>query len=210
MRFFLLIRSWIIGILLAGAVVFFGYQTFEVWSRDGTLEVNKPVRKPLRPHADRRVAYRRNPPSRTYEVIPQKNLFSSDRREKVPETSQTPSLVKPPKPLDRRFALFGIVINGNEKKALVSNLNKKNAKEKKYIWVKVGDKVGDLNISEIKSEQITVIKGRSTYTIRLSDQSRPQKRSTARKVKKRTGSGTIEIKRPKVKSPAAKGSKVSS
>jgi hypothetical protein len=210
MRFFLLIRTWIISILLAGAVVFFGYKTFEVWSTNDKLEVNKPDRKSPRPRARSRIAYHRNPPYKTYEVVAQKNLFSSDRREKSADESSTLSGVKPAKSLDSRFALFGIVINGKEKKALVSNLENKNAKNKKYIWVKVGDRVGNLNISEIKSGHVIITQGGSTYAIPLSDRSYPEKRSTVRKVKKRTGTRTIEIKKPKVKSPAAKRLKASS
>ena len=210
MRFFHLIRTWIIGILLAGAAVFFGYQTHQVWAPKAELEVDQPAQKPLKPRADKRVAYRRNPRYNTYEVIAQKDLFASDRREKLPEKSPTPSRVIPAKPLDSRFALFGIVINGSEKKALVANLDKKTAKEKAYIWVKAGDKIGNLNVSEIQPEQIIITQGASTYTIRLSDHNHPQKRAIRRKKKKPTGPSTTNIKKQKVKSPAAKGSKTSS
>ena len=210
MRFFLLIRIWIIGILLAGAAVFFGYQTYQVWIPKAEIEADQPVQKPLKSPADKRVAYRRNPRYNTYEVIAQKDLFASDRREKLPEKPPTPSRVIPAKPLDKRFALFGIVINGSEKKALVANLDKKTAKEKAYIWVKVGDKIGTLNVSEIQPEQIILTQGGSTYTIRLSDHNHPQKRAVGRKKKKPTGPSTTNIKKQKIKSPAAKGSKTSS
>jgi type II secretory pathway component PulC len=196
--------------LLAIAVVFFGYQTSEVWFASDKQEANEPARSSQGSRAHRRVAYRRNPPYKTYEVIAQKNLFSSDRREELPETSPAPSVVQPSKPLDSRFALFGIVIEGNEKKALVSNLNKKTPMEKEYIWVKVGDKIGNLNISEIGPQQVTVTEGGSSHTVRLSDQSYPQKRSGVRTSTRRTRSGTIEIKKSKVKNPEAKGSNTSS
>jgi hypothetical protein len=106
--------------------------------------------------------------------------------------------------------LFGIVINGSEKKALVANLDKKSAKGKKYIWIKVGDKIGNLNVSEIQPEQIIITQGGRTYTIRLSDPNRPQKRVRKRKKKKPTEPTTTVIKKQKVKRPAAKGSKASS
>jgi hypothetical protein len=207
MRFFLSIRSWIISILLAAAAVFFGYQALEVWYAGDTLEVGKPVQKPPRPRADRRVVYRRNPRYNSYEVIARKNLFSSDRREKLPEKSPAPAPVKAAKSLDNRFALFGIVINGNQKEALVTNLGKKNAKEKEYVWVKVGDKIGTLSVSEIQPEQIIITQGGSTYTIRLSNQNHPKKRTVKRKKTKRTGTGIKNITKPKTKSSAAKGSK---
>ena len=210
MRFFLLIRNWIIGILLAGAAVFFGYQTYRVWTPNAELAAHQLVQKKLKHRYDKRVAYRRNPRYNVYEVIAQTDLFSSDRREKLPEKSPTPSPVRASKPLDNRFALFGIVIDGSVKKALVANLDKKNAKGKAYIWVKAGDKIGNLNVSEIQSAQIIITQGGSTYTIRLSDHHYTKNRAIGRKKKKPTGPSTINIKKHKVKSPAVKGSKASS
>ena len=210
MRFFLLIQAWIICLVLAGAAGYFGYRTFEVWSGDDKLEVKEAVQKTPKRQVDRRLAYRRNPRYNVYEVIAQKDLFASDRREKLPAKAPTASPVKPAKPLDKRFALFGIVINGKEKKALVANLDKKNAKGKEYIWVKAGDKMGNLSVSEIQPEQIIITQGGSRYIIRLADHNHPQKRARGRKKKKPTEPSTTIIKKQKVKRPAAKGSKASS
>jgi hypothetical protein len=210
MRFFLLIRTWIICILLAAAAVFFGYQTVEVLSGKDQPVVKKAVQKPPKSQVDRRVAYRRNQRSKNFEVIAEKDLFSSDRREKLPENSPTAAPVKAAQPLDRRFALFGIVIDGGEKKALVANLDKKGAKGKAYIWVKVGDKIGNLNVSEIQPEQIILTQGGQTYAIRLLDQSESQRRVSRQKKKKPTEPTTTIIKKQKVERPAAKGSKASS
>jgi len=203
MRFFVLIRTWIINLLLAGAVVFFGYQIFTVWFANDKLEANTSGPKQVARSAHRRVAYRRNQPYKAYEVIAQKNLFASDRREELPDTSLTPTPVKPAQPLDSRFALFGIVISDSEKKALVSNLDKKTAVEKDYIWLKIGDKIGQLIISEIYPEHIIVTQGGYPYIIRLSDPSYQQKSYNLQKGKRRPGTKTIEIKRPKADSSAA-------
>jgi translation initiation factor IF-1 len=213
MRFFLLIRTWIICALLAAAAILFGYQTVEVWSGNDSndrLEVDKAAQKTPKRQAVRRIVYGRNQRYNVYEVIAQKDLFSSDRREKLPEKSQTPAPVKAVQPLDKRFALFGIVINGSEKKALVANLDKKSAKGKAYIWVKAGDKIGNLNVSEIQPEQIIITQGGRTYTVRLSDHNQSQKRVRGRKKKKPNEPTTTIIKKQKVKRPAAKGSKESS
>jgi hypothetical protein len=210
MRFFLLIRPWVINLLLAGAAVFFGYRTFAVWSASDSLQVNTAVQKPATARPVARASYRRPPRYAAYEVIAQKNLFASDRREKLPEKPTTPTRVIPAKPLDSRFVLFGIVIKGDQKEALVSNLYRKKATEKEYIWVKVGDKIGTLNVSEIQSEQIILTQGGSTYTIRLSDKNYSQRRPVMRKKIKRSETDTINITQPKVKSPAAKRTKTSS
>ena len=209
MRFFLLIRTWMIGLMLGAAAVFFGYQTFEVWSANDKLEVNKPVEKPPKAVAARKVAYRPNPRYNTYAVIAEKNLFSSDRREKLPQKSPPPKIARPLRSLGIRFALFGIAIEGDEKKALISNVDKKKAAEKEFIWVKVGDKIGTLNVSEIHPDQIIITENDNTYTIRLSDQDHPQKRSIIRKNIQRSRSKK-NIKNPEVISPAAGNTEESS
>lgn len=198
MRFFLLIRTWIICILLAAVAIFFCYQTFTIWFSNDKLEVKKPVQKTSKRHVNKRVAYRRNPRYNSYEVIAQKDLFSRDRREKSP----TPAPVKAAQSLDSRFALFGIVVNGSEKKALVLNLNKKDAKEEEYIWVKVGDKMGNLSVSEIQPHHIIITQGGSSYTIRLSDHNRSQKRAIWKRKKKPNEPKTTIIKKQKVTSPS--------
>lgn len=212
MRFFVSMRSWLVGILLAAAAVFFGYQAYTVWHAGDTPEVGKAVQKPPRPRADRRVVYRRNLSISAYDVIARKNLFSSDRREKIPDKSPAPSAKQATKPLDSRFALFGIVINGDQKEALVTNLGKKSATEKELVWVKVGDQVGTLKVSEIQPELITITRGGSSYTVRLVDQDHPKKRPVTRKStkRKRTGTTTQIITKPKAKSSPAKESKTSS
>ena len=207
MRFFSLIRTWIIGLVLAAAAVFFGYQTYEVWSANDPPELKEPVEKPPKAVAARKVAYRRNPRYNTYSVIAKKNLFSSERGKKLPEKSPPPKTVKPLRLMGIRFALFGIVIEGDEKKALISNFDKRNATDKEYVWVKVGDKIGTLNVSEIQPDQIIITEGGNTYNLRLSDQDHPQKHSVMRKAINRTGSRKKNIKKPEVITPAAKGTK---
>ena len=83
MRFFLLIRSWIISMALAGAVAFFGYQTFTVWIAKDRLEAHQPVGKTPDPQTRKGVAYRRYPPYKTFEVIAQKNLFFQRSQGKI-------------------------------------------------------------------------------------------------------------------------------
>lgn len=197
-----MIRTWAMNVVLAGAVVFFGYQTLEVWIAGETGEVVQPAPKPPGPHPQRRIAYRRTPPYRTYEGIARKNLFSSDRREELPETAPTPVPVMPSKPLDSRFALFGIVVDGKEKKALVSNLYRKTATEKEYIWVEVGDEIGNLMVTDIKPEEITITEQGNTHVLRLSEQSYPQRRASTRAGTEQSGTRAIVIKSSRKKSPA--------
>ena len=210
MRRLLSMRSWITNLLLVGAAAVFGYQTHAVWSADNGLEVDKLVQKPPTRHVDRRIASRHPSRYSAFEVIPRKDLFASDRREKLPEKSPTPARVIPAKPLDKRFVLFGIVINGRQKAALVSNLAKKSATEKASVWVKAGDKIGTLSVSEIQSEQIILNQGGHRHTVRLSHQNHFQKRPVTRKKIKRSETDAILVTQPKVKNTAAKRSQKSS
>jgi hypothetical protein len=102
MQFILLIRTWIICMLLAAASVFFGYQAYGVWSANDEPVVKKAVQKPSKTRVAGRGTYRRNQRSTNFEVIAQKDLFSSDRREKLPEKPKTAAPVIAAKPLDRR------------------------------------------------------------------------------------------------------------
>lgn len=204
MRFFPLIHTMVICMLLAAATVFFGYQAFEVWSGDGQPDVKKAVQKPQTPQVNRSGAYRRNQRSTNFEVIARKDLFSADRREILPEKSATAAPVKVAQPPDRRFALFGIVLDSSEKKALVANPDPKSARENAYIWMKVGDKMGDFDVSEIQPEQIFLTQGGQTYTLRLLDHKPSPRRAGGRKKKKPAEPSTTIIKKQLVKRPAAK------
>jgi hypothetical protein len=210
MRFFISIRTWIINLLLAGAAVYFGYQTYAVWSASDELDVDQLVQKPAARIVDRKVAFRRHLRYSAYDVIARKNLFASDRREQLPEKPSTPAVAVPAKPLDSRFVLFGIVIKGDRKEALVSNLDRRTATEKESIWVTVGDRIGNLNVSEIHSAQIILTQGGSTYTVHLSDQNHSQRRPSMPKKIQRSETGTINITQPKVKNSVGNGSKISS
>ena len=195
MRFFHLIRTWVICMLLAAAAVFFGYQAFEVWSGNAQPDVKKTVQKPQTPRVNRSGAYRRNQRRTDFEVIARKDLFSADRREILPEKSATAAPVRATQPPDRRFALFGIVLDSREKKALVANPDPKSARENAYIWVNVGDKMGDFNVSEIQPEQIFLTQGEQTYTLRLLDHEPSPRRASGRKKKKPAGPSTTIIKK---------------
>ncbi len=198
MRFLVSIRSWIINILLAATAAFFGYQAVEVWYIGDAPEVSTTVQKKPKSRANRTVFYRRNTGIATYDVIASKNLFSSDREELLPAKSKKTSKKVQTRPLDSRFALFGVVINGDQKKALVSNLGKKNAKEKDYIWVKVGDQIGTMEVSAIQSEQITIIWQGSSYSVRVADRNHPKKRPVTRKRTKRTDTNTKDLTEPEL------------
>lgn len=204
MGFFHLIRNLVVWVLLAGAVAFFGHRTYGVWfagkaleGSEDTQETSPSVRRPPAPRARRSLAYRRVPPYSTYEVVAGRNLFSSDRREEVPEPEApvAPAPVVPLRPLDSRFALFGVVIEGDQKKALVWNLNKAGPTDKDYVWVRVGDEVGNLKISEIGLDRLVVTLGDSTYTVRLTDENYQKQRRVVRDARARNRAKTIEIRK---------------
>jgi hypothetical protein len=137
-------------------------------------------------------------------VIARKDLFSADRREILPEKSATAAPVKAAQLPDRRFVLFGIVLDSSEKKALVANPDPKSARENAYIWVNVGDKMGDFDVSEIQPEQIFLTQGGQTYTLRLLDHEPSPRRASGRKKKKPAEPSTTIIKKQQVKRPAAR------
>lgn len=205
MRFLVLIRNWIISFLLAGAAVFFSHQTLKVWSSEDTSKDVPAARKPLHLPAVKRTPHRRAPRYKTYEVISEKNLFASDRREQSYEAPEAAPPAMPSKPPGNVLALFGVVINGNEKKALVSNPEKRRGKEEKEnIWVTVGDKIGNFEVRMIKPEELILFHGGSAYTVLLSDQSHPEKKAILRKLPKQINTFDKNKIKPTSKRPKVK------
>jgi len=82
-------RIWIINILLAGFVVFFGVLSFEVWSRgDEKIPEMQTGKSPEKALPAKGIAERTVPPDATFAIVAEKNLFSSSRSEIIRKTEK--------------------------------------------------------------------------------------------------------------------------
>jgi len=171
-------KIWLINISLAVFVVILGIMSFNVWLKaDETIPEIQTGKSSEKPLAGKMIIERTMPPDSTYGIVADKNLFSSNRVEVIPE-KQKPG---PPKISEKLIFLYGVVLTGDLKQALISNHDpgpapgKKPAKDK---WVKVGDTMGGFSVADIRKDRIVLAEGASTHEILLYDKNKPARQTT--------------------------------
>lgn len=175
-------KIWLINISLAVCVVFFGIMSFDVWSKgDETIREIPAGKDPGKPLPGKRIVERTMPPDSNYGIVADKNLFSPNRSEVIPEKAKPGAEPGPLKISEKMIFLYGVVLMGDQKKALISNpeagsqAGKKPAKDK---WVKVGDTLGNFSVAEIAKDRITLANGANKHEILLYDKNKPKRQIT--------------------------------
>ena len=110
----------------------------------------------------------------SYDIIVQRNLFSQNR---TGEPGGTPIGDLKPVASNRnakRITLYGVVIKGGEKMALV-NSDSVVRDGRQYMWVRVGDPIGRLQVAAIERDRILVSENGSHFEIRLRDRRNPHR-----------------------------------
>ncbi len=191
-------KIWLINLVLAATVVFFGIKAYGVWSKgDQGPPQTGAIHKPL-PWPEKKIAKRNMPPESDYEIIVTYNLFSHIRSEGKPEEEIKPLVNETgPKALGRslkllewthkRTNLYGVIIVGDQKEALIGVVptnTGKSSGEKGAKRAKVGDIVGRFKVKEIKNTSVILTAGGYEWQISLFDKDKPKKRAP---VKKETG-----------------------
>lgn len=171
-------KIWLINILLAVFVVFFGRMSFDVWSKgDETIQEIRTGKSHEKPPPGKRIMERTMPPESIYGIVAEKNLFFSNRSESIPVELKP----APPKTPQKMIFLYGVILMGGRNKALVSNpesgleAGKSRAKDK---WVEVGEKMGDFRVAEIRKDRIILAEGASKHEILLYDKNKPARQIT--------------------------------
>jgi hypothetical protein len=175
------LKIWLINISLAACIVFFGMMSFDVWSKgDDTVPEILSGKSPEKPTPGKRIIERAMPPESTYGIVAEKNLFSASRSEFVPEKQKKEG---PPKISEKMVILYGVMVMGDRKKALINNpepgadAGKKPAAKEK--WVAVGDKIGNFSVTDIKKDRIILADGADTYEVLLYDKNKPARQTIA-------------------------------
>lgn len=201
-------RLWLINLVLAAGVIFFGLKAYEVWSEeDKRPSETGPINKPL-PLPGKKVAKLSVPPESGYEVVVSNNLFSVERSELKPQIQgEKPKTV--PKSderelmmLERAFKLidlYGVIIANDYKAAFITEIsvggptggsakrptrafarvNKQGVKR-----VKEGDTVGRFKVKEIEKTSVLLTAGGREWQVSLFDKDKPKRRVA---IKKATG-----------------------
>jgi hypothetical protein len=172
-------KIWLINISLAAAVVFLGIMSYEIWIKKvDVIPVTTTAKNP--PPPERKITERTISPDTAYGVIPEKNLFFSNRSEALPKELKPDTPKIPEKPI----YLYGVVVLGEKKQALISNPDAGAAASGKPVrdkWIKVGDAVGSLSVADIQQEKIVLTDGASRREILLYDKNKPARRVVAQK-----------------------------
>jgi hypothetical protein len=171
-------KIWLINISLAVFVVFFGIMGFDVWLKgDETIPEIQTAKSPEKPLPGKGIMERTMPPESAYGIVAEKNLFSSNRSESIPE-KQKPG---PLKISEKMIFLYGVVSTGDRKKALISNPEPGSEAGKgpaaKDKWVKVGDTIGNFSVAEIRKDRIILTQGANTHEILLYDKNKPARQT---------------------------------
>lgn len=172
-------RIWLINIVLAGCAVFIGISAYEAWRRGpepmnvtatGVVEgAPVAVRNPLGTEP--------MPSEAAYRNVVEKNLFSPDREEFVPEVAPEPETPQPAvreaRISGQKIVLYGVIIKDMFKKALINNPVQK-ADDRPYLWVSEGEALENLRVASISGESVVFDDGGERYEVMLHDKKQRQ------------------------------------
>ena len=217
-------RIWLINLVLAAGIIFFGLKAYGVWSEEykRPSEIG-PIKKPL-PWPGNQVAKISVAPESHYEVVVNKNLFSVERSELKPQEQkkklETKSkadarLLKLLESAYKQTDLYGVTIMDDYKVAFITEtsaggstktkrparVNKRGVKR-----VKVGDTVGRFKVKEIEKTSVLLTAGGREWRVSLFDKDKPKKRVP---IKKPAGPVAVGAgsKREAVQQPVGTGEK---
>lgn len=160
-------RVWLINVILALCVLFVGSSAYHVWTQEEPVEAmgpsaQLPVPAPEKIRTNERGALRES----AYSVVAERTLFKPDRVEFLPESSEPTAPKELPLISGRRMSLYGVIITGDDRKALIDNpIRKPDEPEKK--WVRVGEMMGNWAVSAIEPDSILLREGAKEYKIPL-------------------------------------------
>ena len=193
----MLVKSWTINILLAATTIFFATKAYDVWSSG---EYVRPVPQQVNSPADpqgRNVKSPRKARLGEFAVVAQKNLFSPDRKE-AEVTPQTPATKPQPQQGSlKQFVLYGVVLAGDRSSALISHPRER-GKKGTTSWVKKGDVLFSMTVSDIRADRIVFEKDDALHEILLYDQNKPKKRGG---VKAQSGPVVVTSEGPAKRGP---------
>jgi hypothetical protein len=220
-------KIWLINILLAVCVSFFGIKAYGVWSgeKKPVLEMQHAETRKAQPKrkSKKRISKKMAPPESAYDVVVGKNLFSPERTEAKPEEAKKSPKAKPKDSKRdkllmaalKKIVLYGVVIADDYKAALVTDVKTKKVPakrrlprqkraKKELIWVKVGDALGDFKVADIMEDRVLLKNGSKSYDVLLYDKNKSRSRESAVTQAKPTVIGISSTKPTAVKKPPVK------
>jgi hypothetical protein len=178
----MLSKIWIINLVLAALIA---VSWIGIWHIRNAQEPPIPKVSDLPApdtKADRAKSVEKKPQEASaYDTIVEKNLFSPDRMANI--TAQaSPVVTEDLRISGEKVMLYGVVMIGNEKTAMINNPSK-GSNVSEYRWVKEGDSISNLSVAQITKDQIVLKDGFQQYHISLFDPDKERKKEAVRTAK---------------------------
>jgi hypothetical protein len=208
----MLSKIWIINLVLAALIA---VSWVGIWSIRHAQEPSIPAISDISVSdaalEKTKAAEKKPQEASAYDSIVEKNLFSPDRMANI-TAQDSQAAAGDLKISGEKVMLYGVVMIGGEKMAMINNPSK-GTDNREYRWVREGDHISNLNVAQIKKDQIVLKDGFQQYQISLFDPDKEKKKEAARTIKEEpkvisTGSAdqsaksNAETGAPEVKSSA--------
>lgn len=174
-------RRGLILLLIIGFVfVFFKGESL---SRDSSFEKVSEQRSLQKPEGKAAgngpPAQAKEAPEKPYTSLVEKNIFSSERKEFPIQVSPAGSVKK--SPTRPQVVLYGVTLAGDYRSASVVQPGRILRKgEREMLTLKVGDKIGEYQVTDILSDRITLETEEDNFEVILYDAAKPKTRTTIR------------------------------
>ena len=168
-------RYGVFCFLLSFVVALLAYKNYEIWSFPAAAPPKKEAAKKTEARTETSLAPRSSqeaPPRASFLAIAEKNIFNPERKE-FPFAA-----MEQPKPTVRpQITLYGVAIAEGYQSASITQTGKPIPKgERETTTVKIGDRIGDYNLTKIMPDRIQLTNGEDSFEVLLFDPKAPKKR----------------------------------
>lgn len=171
-------RIWIINGILSILLVVCAVNIWQTWNTEiNILPEKNSAEKDIRPVNLTQKRAVRIPSESKFNSVAEKNLFSADRKAVAPEEQEAEPVLEEVKISGKKVVLFGVIILDDYKIALINNPEKLSG-DKINRWVKEGDRIGNLEITHIDPEDISLNDGINNYKVSLYDPDKSKKKES--------------------------------
>ncbi len=173
------LKYFVINVLLCFVIVLVAVENYKTWNHSQELlpetgivpkkaetkNQNPPTMAPAKERA----------PVKPWNVIPEKNIFSPDRKDFPIAIDKLNPVMRP------QLVLYGITIAGDYQAASVVNPGRPLQKgERETLTVRLGEKIGEYKLAKVLPDRIAMENNGDTFEVLLYDFKNPKKRIEVR------------------------------
>ena len=179
------LKYGVVNVLLCFIIFLLIFKNDEIWTTPQSIDKKEGVKKgesPTEPPPALTVP-RGSSFQESLLVITEKNIFHPDRKEfSLPAVEPAKPAIRPP------VQLYGVMIVSDLKTASIANPSKPIPKgERETKTMKIGDRVGEYQLTQILPDRIVLEAPGDTYEVLLYDPKSPKKRAVVKTPSKPAG-----------------------